>query len=87
MKKTNYSNFIEKLERNLADNCQESLILTNFSEQNQGGLFIGVNDSRCVNGSSACNGSINDSRCSNGSCDNSINGRKCTVISPGTGIL
>lgn len=81
MKKTKFLNFIEKLENNMVNNNEESLILTNFSEQQYGGL-IGVNDSRCVNGSSACNGSINDSRCSNGSCDNSINGRKCTVISP-----
>ncbi|MFZ4927509.1 hypothetical protein [Chryseobacterium sp. Mn2064] len=85
MKNTKFSNFIEKLERNLTDNSQESLILTNFSDQSQGG-FIGVNDSRCINGSSACNGSINDSRCSNGNCDNSINGRKCTVLTPSTGL-
>lgn len=82
---TKFSNFIAKLERNMIDNNQESMILTSFVEQSQGG-FVGVNDSRCINSSASCQGSINDSRCSNGNCDSSINGRKCTTIQP-SGIL
>lgn len=83
---TRFSNFIAKLERNMIDNNQESMILTSFIEQSQGG-FIGVNESRCINGTTSCQGSINDSRCSNGNCDSSINGRKCTTIQQPTGIL
>jgi len=86
MKNTKFLNFIERLEQNMTDNYHESIILTNFSEQQYGGDFIGVNDKSCVNGSAACQGSINDSRCSNGNCDNSINGRKCTVLTPSTGL-
>ncbi|KQM24971.1 hypothetical protein ASE55_17655 [Chryseobacterium sp. Leaf201] len=71
----------------MIDNNHESLILTNSMEHSHGGNFIGVNDSRCVNGSSACQGSINDYKCSNGDCGTSINTKKCTVLQPSTGIL
>ncbi|WP_294200453.1 hypothetical protein [uncultured Chryseobacterium sp.] len=79
---TKFSSFIAKLERNMIDNNQESLVLTNFAEQSQGG-FIGINDSRCINATATCQGSINDYKCSNGNCDSSMNGKKCTTIQQG----
>ena len=81
------SKFLKIIEEKMVSSDSESLYLSKINEDLIAGDFIVVNGNQCINGSSACQGSINDSRCSNGNCDNSSNGRKCTVLSPSTGIL
>ncbi len=81
------SKFLKLIEEKIISGNTESVFLSKGNENLIAGELIVVNGNQCVNGSSACQGSINDSRCSNGNCDNSSNGRKCTVLSPSTGIL
>lgn len=83
----NKSKFLKVIEEKIISGNVESLLISKINENLIGGDFIVVNGNQCVNGSSACQGSINDSRCSNGNCDNSSNGRKCTVLTPSSGIL
>jgi len=77
--------FIEFIEEKMILSADDCFLLYKANENLQAGSIV-VNGNQCVNGSSACQGSINDSRCSNGNCDNSTNGRKCTVLTPSTGL-
>lgn len=83
---TNFSQFIKHLEEKILHDAHETVLLSKNPEQSFGTGLIVVNGDQCVNGSSACQGSINGKRCSNGDCDNSSNSKKCTTIQP-TGIL
>lgn len=74
------------IEKKMISENNESLFLSKVSEDHMAGEIV-INGDQCVNGSSACQGSLNNSRCSNGNCDNSSNGRKCTVLSPSIGIF
>ena len=70
--------FLNSLESEQLKANQDTMLISG-SYENQSGE-IGTNASRCVNGTTACIGSINDRRCSNGVCDYTINGKKCTTV-------
>lgn len=65
--------FLNSLESEQLKANQDTMLISG-SYENQSGA-IGTNASRCVNGTTACIGSINDRRCSNGVCDYTINGK------------
>lgn len=72
--------FVANLEHQIIDNNEELILLSRNVNDNFGGNLIITNGDRCINSSSACQGSINDYKCSNGNCDNSSNGKRCTTI-------
>lgn len=78
----NFSQFIKKLEEKILHDSHETVLLSKKAEQRSGAGLIVINGDQCVNGSSACQGSINGKRCSNSDCDNSSNSKKCTTIQP-----
>lgn len=83
----NFSKFIANLEQKMINNDQEMILLSKNIDANFGAGAIVINGEQCVNGSSACQGSINGTRCSNSDCNNSSNSKKCTVLQPSTGIF
>lgn len=79
-KNRKFLSFVAKLEQKMLDSNQESLIFFNNAENLLGGVII--NDNSCVNSTETCNGSINGNQCANSSCDNSVNRKRCTSITP-----